>query len=123
MADAFHISILPISAAADDPRPMFDRTFEEVSEALGKLPRMFVEPDGSFVWVSGGQPAWQIDGLLYDGAGRLWYMELKGRCPQEEFDQLLAALGWPARPVVVQLVREGALLTDEAFRRQIGWAE
>lgn len=100
---------------------MFERTFEQVSAALGELPRMFIEPDGSFVWVSAGEPIWQIDGVLYDGAGRLWYMELKGQCPEQELDRLLSALGWPATPVTVQLVREGELLSDDEFRRQLGW--
>lgn len=100
---------------------MFERTFEQVSEALGKLPRMFIEPDGSFVWVSAGERGWQIDGMLYDGAGRLWYMELKGQCPEQEFERLLSALGWPATPVTVQLMREGELLSDDEFRLHVGW--
>src|SRR4051812_40193066 len=38
-------------------------TFEQVAAALEVLPRMFFEPDGSFVWVSpDGEPHWQLDG-------------------------------------------------------------
>lgn len=100
---------------------MFNRTFEEVSDALAALPRMYVEPDGSFVWVAANEPAWQIDGVLYDGAGRLWYVELKGCCPQDEFDHLLSTLGWPQTPVEFQLVHEAVLLPEADFRGYAGW--
>ncbi|HVA47363.1 MAG TPA: hypothetical protein VNH11_13420 [Pirellulales bacterium] len=122
LSTAFHIRILPRPADADGPRPMFARTFEQVAQSLADLPRMFVEPDGSFVWVAAAGPAWQIDGVLYDGAERLWYMELQGRCPPHEFDRLLLALGWPETPVRVQLVREGELMEEQEFRRSVGWA-
>ncbi|OYV81528.1 MAG: hypothetical protein B7Z73_17985 [Planctomycetia bacterium 21-64-5] len=121
LSTAFHVHILPRPADADDPRPMFARTFEQVAEALSELPRMFVEPDGSFVWVAAAGPAWQIDGVLYDGAGRLWYMELKGCCPQQEFDRLLSVLGWPETPLTVQLVREAEMMEEPEFRRRVGW--
>ncbi|MGH7140678.1 MAG: hypothetical protein ACREHD_33515, partial [Pirellulales bacterium] len=100
---------------------LFDRTFEEVSEALAALPRMFIEPDGSFVWVSASESVWQLDGVLYDGPGRLWYIELKGHCPEPEFNLLLSALGWPRTQVEFQLVREAAILDEQAFRGHAGW--
>ena len=42
-------------------------------ERTEALPRMFFEPDGSFVWVAAAdaETPWQIDGLLSDRAGRL----------------------------------------------------
>jgi hypothetical protein len=117
-----HVNIHALPRAGPGQSPsLFARTFEEVSDSLAALPRMFVEPDGSFVWVASSGPAWQLDGVLYDGAGRLWYVELKGRCPQEEFDRLLSALGWPQTAVVFQLVREAVELDEPAFRRHAGW--
>lgn len=96
----------------------FAVTFEQAAEALGRLPRMFVEPDGSFVWVSSRQAAaWQVDGVLYDRDQRLLYVDLQGRCPEWEFDQLLAAVGWPATPVMFLLVHEAAFLDEVEFRR------
>jgi hypothetical protein len=92
-------------------------TFDEAAAALGKLPRIFLEPDGSLLWTSASGPAgWQIDGVLYDRGDRLHYVELKGRCPAEEFDTLLRAFGWPRTPVVFQLLREGVVLSESAFR-------
>jgi hypothetical protein len=99
----------------------FALTFEAAGAALGKLERMYFEPDGSFVWVS-ANPAepWQVDGVLYDRHERLLYLELKGECPSHEFDRLLAACGWPATPLMFQLVREAVFLDELEFRR---WAE
>jgi hypothetical protein len=99
----------------------FSITFEDAADRLGQLDRLFIEPDGSFVWASPqAGPPWQVDGNLFDRNGRLLFVDLKGSCPPAEFDRLLSALGWPATPVMLQLVREAVLLDENAFRR---WAE
>lgn len=96
----------------------FGVSFEEASEALATLPRMFVEPDGSFVWVGGSADSrWQIDGSLYDRDGRLLYVELKGSCPLAELELLWRAFGWPEQPLVVQLVQQAVFVEEPEFRR------
>ena len=96
-------------------------SFEETRERLSRLARMYCEPDGSFVWVSSqGEPAWQVDGNLYDLAERLLFVDLKGTCPGEALDQLLTAFGWPAMRVMFQLTREAVFLDEAEFRQ---WAE
>jgi len=94
-------------------------TFEQSLATLARLPRMFVEPDGSFVWA--GEAAdnvnWQVDGNLIDQGERLAYVEIKGVCPQEQFDALLTALGWPQAQLAFQLPRRGIFLDEAAFRR------
>ena len=96
---------------------MLGITFEEAAEALGKLPRMYCEPDGSLVWVSPhGEPTWQVDGNLFDRGGQLLLVDLKGTCPPAALDQLLAALGWPRVPLMFQLVREAVFLDEATFR-------
>jgi hypothetical protein len=98
----------------------FSITFEVAADRLGQLDRLFIEPDGSFVWASPqAGPPWQVDGNLFDRNGRLLFVDLKGSCPAAEFDQLLTALGWPATPVMFQLVREAVLLDEIRFRQ---WA-
>ena len=98
----------------------FACTFEEVSERLKRLDRIYCEPDGSFVWVSSQDaPRWQVDGNLYDRTERLLFIDIKGSCPPEEFDRFLACFGWPEQPVMFQLVREAVLLDESEFRR---WA-
>jgi hypothetical protein len=96
----------------------FLKSFEMASEALAKLERMFLELDGSFVWVSAAKETpWQLDGVLYDRNDRLLYVDLKGACTAAAFDGLLAALGWPQTPVMFQLAREAVFLDEAEFRR------
>jgi hypothetical protein len=99
----------------------FGVSFEAAGMALGKLERMFFEPDGSFAWVSAASgDRWQVDGVLYDRQEKLLYVDLKGDCPPAEFDRLLTTFGWPGTPVMFQLAREALFLDEQAFRR---WAD
>jgi hypothetical protein len=99
------------------PMPM-PVSFEQAADRLQELPRMFFEPDGSFVWVGDehGQ-RWQVDGQLTDRDGRLLFADVKGSCPANQFDQLLAAFGWPAAPLIFQLTRHAVFLDEADFRR------
>ena len=98
----------------------FACSFEQAAHALAKLTRLDVEPDGYFVWTGDqGGDGWQVDGGLFDRAGRLWRVDLKGSCPRERFDALLACFGWPQTRLVFQLVREGVTIDETDFRR---WA-
>jgi hypothetical protein len=104
-------------------------TFEQAEAALAALPRLFIEPDGSFVWVAdtpgltprgwprGRGRSWQVDGQLYDRQGRLVYVELRGCCPAAAFDRLLCALGWPEAMLVFQLICEAVYLDETDYRR------
>ncbi|HEY1603920.1 MAG TPA: hypothetical protein VGG64_30245 [Pirellulales bacterium] len=95
----------------------FSVSFEETSVALAQLPRMFIEPDGSFVWVSpAGERAWQVDGVLYDRDERLQFIDLKGTCPAAAFDQVLSAVDWPTTAVMLQLTREAVFVDEATFR-------
>src|SRR5690606_10096817 len=103
------------AAALHEPLAL---TFDEAYAALERLPRMYLEPDGSLLWV--GESAgrrWQLDGQLQDRGDRLDYIELKGTCSDEAFDAFLTALGWPAQQVVFHLVAEGVFLAEPAARK------
>src|SRR5688500_14704882 len=67
-------SVVPLRA---DPAALLSAwpiTFDESLAALARLPRMFIEPDGSFVWVSAaGEKQWQVDGVLHDRGPQLAY--------------------------------------------------
>lgn len=102
--------------------------FDDALASLSGLERMYAEPDGSFVWTSSrsgvagrsgdaGAAWWQVDGNAFEKDGRVLLVDLKGSCPPAEFDRLLAAFGWPAQPVMLQLVRSAVFLGEEAFRR------
>jgi hypothetical protein len=111
-------SLTPLVVPQEAIGTPFPIDFESVAAALAQLDRMFVEPDGSFVWVSPRDvAAWQVDGQLFDRAGRLLFVDLKGSCPAEKLDHLLTATGWPAVPVMIQLAREAVFVSDAEFRR------
>ena len=62
--------------------------FDELAERLPRIPRLFFELDGSLVWTG---PDWQIDAMIYDRDGVVQYVDVKGRCPQSRWRELL---GW-----------------------------
>lgn len=116
-------------SARDEPAPgggcppLLPVTYEQAVERMEALPRMLLEPDGSFVW-SGSQPRpWQIDGVLYDAGGQLGYVELNGDAPSGQLRQLLQALAPPGcasqRSLQVQLVREGVFTDVENALREV----
>jgi hypothetical protein len=99
-----HTDFLPVS-------------FEQVFEALLRIPRLDAEPDGFFVLAGGAGPTlWSVSGHLYDFDGRLHRMELNGACPQESLDALLACLGAPASSLTFELVEQGAPLNHHDFQ-------
>ncbi len=101
----------------EDAAVPMDVAGDDCLAALARLDRAFVEPDGSFVWRGGqGGRDWQVDGSIHERNGRVLLAELKGHCPEPEFDRLLSALGWPGRSIVVQLLREGVWLDEKTFR-------
>lgn len=92
--------------------------FDAALGRLDRLERMFTEPDGAFVWTSPREGlSWQVDGNAFERDGRVLLVDLKGSCPPPEFDRLLAAFGWPAEPIMVQLVRPAVFLDEATFRR------
>lgn len=95
-----------------------DRNFEDTVETMSVWPRMFVEPDGSFVWASSQNgDRWQVDGNLYDCQELLQFIDIKGCCPEQEFDRLLGAFGWPTLRLMFQLTPEAVFLEEAEFRR------
>lgn len=94
-------------------------TFESAAAALEGLPRMYFEPDGSFVWVSSaGETPWQLEGQLQDRGQCLDHVEIKGTCAPAAFAGLLQALRSKEEPLVFQLV-QAAVIVDEATARHI----
>lgn len=92
--------------------------FDVALDRLAALERMYVEPDGSFVWTSRREGlSWQVDGNAAERDGKVLLVDLRGSCPPTEFDRLLDALGWPAQAVMFQLVRPAVFLDEATFRR------
>lgn len=93
-------------------------TFETALEALAKLPRIDIEPDGFFV-IAGDENGrrWQLDGHLFDFNDQLHRVELHGDCPPDMLDAILACIGWPAAQLAFELVMEGVALKEPEFRQ------
>jgi hypothetical protein len=69
------------------------QSFESFVDAIATWPGMFVEPDGSFVWaIDSGIARYQLDGMVYDRAGAIEYVELKGTCDARDWQRLCEAL-------------------------------
>ena len=91
--------------------------FDDVIYKLGEFPRMFAEPDGSFVWTSPYENLrWQVNGNLYEKNDNILFVELKGCCPQIEFDQLLACFLSDENSCVIQLIRAAVFVSAPVFR-------
>lgn len=75
------------------PHSELPQTFEGLAEAIGSLPGMYFEMDGSFVWVDRStDPPSQMDGMVYDRNGRLEYVEVKGACNATQWRILCQAI-------------------------------
>jgi len=108
----------PTLAGPPDAEATFPVGFDTVLATLERLPRMFVEPDGALVWRGESLAGeWQLDGTLSERNDRLAACELKGSCPSEALDELLAAVGWPGVAVLFELVRAGVWLDEATFRQ------
>ena len=95
----------------------FDCSFEDVAQAFDQLPRMFLEPDGSFVWVvEAGGNRFQLDGGLVDNGTQVLSVELKGTCNERVLDAFLPAFGWPRQRLLFQLIQQGVYISEDEFR-------
>lgn len=95
--------------------------FEQAAERLAATERLHFEPDGSFVW-SGieGKSRWQLDGMVYDFAGRVQYLDLKGACPRWAWHRLLETFaGSPAAQVTVLRLPEQRRVSVAQFEKEI----
>ena len=115
--DGHLINTLDVAAIREaDP---FQISFEEIAEQLAAFDRLFLEPDGSFVW-RGDKRGWQIDGLLFDHLDQVRYIELKGWCPEQSFRRITSLLRQRRETrLVVQLFRQATLLEASEFHRLV----
>ena len=113
----FHV-LIHGETDAHAPSTAIAISFDAALAQLLQLPRLFIEPDGSFVWrgtdVAGHE--WQVDGNLIDRGDVLAHVELKGSCPEKQLNELLPALGWPDQGLAFQLPRRGIVLSEGEFR-------
>jgi fatty-acyl-CoA synthase len=58
----------------------------------------------------------QIVYIVNHARDRLLFVDIRGSCPAQPFNQLLSAFGWPATRLIFQLARQAVLLAEEQFR-------
>lgn len=89
-------------------RNPIESDFDRIAENLQCVPRLYFEMDGSFIWTGESESTnWQLDGMLYDAAGAIQYVDLKGWCPFNEWNSLLGILAdkvdWDTNWTVLRL--------------------
>ena len=93
--------------------------FQTAFDRLERLPRMYIEMDGAWVWVGQASDgaAWQMDGLLNDSPRGLMTLEIKGRLPRAAWEDFRGQLVTSAETLVFQLMQEGVYLSEAEFAR------
>lgn len=105
----------PLSLPANWAIAPWGRTFDEALAALGELPQLYTELDGSFVWSSlPGAERWQLFGCLYDRGTELAYVDLFGNCERESLQRLFACVRGKG-PLMAQTRHGGQFWTESAF--------
>tara|TARA_R110002049_G_scaffold4601_5_gene32717 strand:- start:1005318 stop:1005671 length:354 start_codon:yes stop_codon:yes gene_type:complete len=69
-------------------------SFEDVSQRLCELGHLYFEPDGSFAWSPTRDEA--LFGMVYDAAGQVQYVELRGHCSHRVWRQVVCAVCGPS---------------------------
>ena len=95
----------------------FGVDYETVSNQLVTIPRLFLEPDGSFVWVSSADPDHRIDGQTTDDGRQLLYVELRGRCEWNQFANVIEHFGVSVSGLIFQLLPEALLIKASQLRQ------
>ena len=109
-------SALTTINCADVSHTRLPTSFEQAVERLEKFDRLFIELDGSFVWTGTDRNGnWQLDGMLYDYAGRLQRVELKGTCPLPEWHTILHSLATTNESVVVHLLDHQCFISAKSI--------
>jgi hypothetical protein len=94
-----------------------DTLGETTADAVSKEPaRLQLELDGSFVCVGDG---WQLDGMMYDIAERLQYVDLKGCCPKMVWSSLVRCLAASPSAAAVVKLPQGGLYDLQTFEETI----
>lgn len=94
-----------------------DTSFEQASERLQQLERLYFEPDGSFTWVVQPGSPQQVDGMLYDARGQVQYVDIKGACSLTAWRRLSGAI-CPASELCVLRLSDGVLQQLQQFERE-----
>ncbi|MCC6509184.1 MAG: hypothetical protein IT423_08760 [Pirellulaceae bacterium] len=87
-------------------------SWERALANLELLPRMFAEPDGSFLWSGHDERVgpWQLEGTLFDDGQVVRRIELVGNCPPANWLGFLQALETDWHSISVELLDESQVV-------------
>jgi hypothetical protein len=118
------LDLQTLTVAPQDFVHSLNVSFEAAAAGLASIPELFFEPDGSFALIRHTENAtMHLDGNVFDRDGRVVYVDIKGTCVNEDFDQVIGVLGWPSGGLMFQLVREAVFLDEDEFRRYAAVSE
>jgi hypothetical protein len=81
-------------------------SFDDAIAAIGELPQLYTEPDGSLAWNSApGEERWQLFGCLYDRGPELAYIDLYGNCDSVALAKFFDCVRGPAALMVQDRAR------------------
>ena len=112
------INLIISGERSDDRFAPLDATWEACLEKLAELPAMFCEPDGSFLWVTCDHPRRQVEGVVYDAAGQVQYVECWGECDASQWRQLVSAVSGSSTVVSLRDRRSGELIEAAALEHR-----
>ncbi|MDA8744728.1 hypothetical protein N9N28_08855 [Rubripirellula amarantea] len=98
ICEAFHLYLYGPNRGA------MTTSFEDAAERLERMPKLYFEPDGSFVWARDGGNE-QVYGMLYDAAGVVQYCDMRGKCQRDTFRQLCQAVSGTDHLPNLQIMR------------------
>lgn len=100
---------------ADWATAMWGKTFDDAIVAIGELPQLYTEPDGSLAWNSQpGEERWQLFGCLYDRGLELAYIDLYGNCDDASLTRFFDCVRGSAGLMVQDRVR-GVFFAERDF--------
>ncbi len=108
--------VLTYRLDSDSGAAGFSVSYEELSQKLSQIERLFIEPDGSFVWVSPDNTEQKLNGQITDDGKHVMFLELRGNCPFHSMEPVLAGLGWPTCRLLFQQLPEANLFDEEGIR-------
>lgn len=95
-------------------------SWEVAFEQLATLPRMFAEPDGSFLW-TGHDPSlgnWQLEGTLFDDGQVVRRIELMGNCSRDNWERFLSALDCNWETISLESLDDNCVFGGDWLRSQ-----
>ena len=104
----------------------FRHSFEQFMDITTAWSGVYAEGDGSWSWVAGEknarrEPLWKVEGMIYDRADRIFYVELQGQIDNTAWPKLIEALGvWHEDRILICLTKQGVWVEAESFASWLG---